>query len=192
MSVIEVPLRSAVLFLLTIGLGFLGQVLFYVMIGEVNRNRPEDQQVSYSSAVWWGIGRAYRMDHPSGWLYELAIALQLISVVVFLGMIADVVVFGPTAPIQIPLAFVALVSGALGFIGVSVVVVVIMVGEVNRKLSDAERLSYLFIVPGRVRAIRRAYLRSYPRGYLDMLRLSCNALAAFLILAIAGMYLISS
>ena len=44
------------------------------------------------------------------------------------------------------------------------------IGEVNRKLSDAEQISYWGMHPGKMDRIKSEYMRLYPTGNSDRMR----------------------
>ena len=44
------------------------------------------------------------------------------------------------------------------------------IGEVNRKLADAEQISYWGMHPAKMARIKREYVRWYPSGKLDLVR----------------------
>lgn len=45
------------------------------------------------------------------------------------------------------------------------------IGEINRKLPDAEQISYWGMHPAKMARIKREYRRLYPSGKLDLIRL---------------------
>jgi hypothetical protein len=45
------------------------------------------------------------------------------------------------------------------------------IGEINRKLPDAEQISYWGMHPAKMARIKREYRRLYPSGKIDRMRL---------------------
>jgi len=57
------------------------------------------------------------------------------------------------------------------------------IGEINRKLPDAEQISYWGMHPTKMARIKREYKRLYPSGKIDLMRLIFQyAMFAFLVL----------
>lgn len=57
------------------------------------------------------------------------------------------------------------------------------IGEINRKLPDAEQISYWGMHPTKMARIKREYTRLYPSGKIDLMRLIFGyAMFAFLVL----------
>jgi len=61
------------------------------------------------------------------------------------------------------------------------------IGEVNRKLSDEERIPYLFMYPGKMQKIRTQYERLYPKARVDLWRRLFQA-AALVFLALTALF----
>jgi len=59
------------------------------------------------------------------------------------------------------------------------------IGEVNRKLSDEEQISYSFMYPGKMQKIKAEYHRLYPNGRVDAWR-STFQIGLFVFLALAA------
>ena len=59
------------------------------------------------------------------------------------------------------------------------------IGEVNRKLSNEEQISYWFMHPGKMQKIKAAYKRFYPTGTVEAWRISLQ-IAAFAFFAAAA------
>jgi len=51
--------------------------------------------------------------------------------------------------------------------------------EVNRKLSKAERISFVYMYPDKTRQIGAAYRRLYPTGRIDTFRLGPEMISFF-------------
>lgn len=60
-----------------------------------------------------------------------------------------------------------------------------MIGEVNRKLSDADRVPYFRMYPGKVAKVKREYKRFYPNSRMPVVRLVLNALGIILMIIFA-------
>ena len=60
-----------------------------------------------------------------------------------------------------------------------------MIGQVNRKLSDDEQIPYLFMYPGKVGRIKREHRRLYPQSRINTLRVACNVLAVLFAIGVA-------
>jgi hypothetical protein len=45
------------------------------------------------------------------------------------------------------------------------------IGEINRKLPDAEQISYWGMHPAKMARVKREYRRLYPSGKIDLMRL---------------------
>jgi hypothetical protein len=76
-----------------------------------------------------------------------------------------------------------LASGVPGWLLFSGFTVMMMISQVNRKLSTEKRLSHFFLRPGRIRHIRREYQRLYPKGEFALLYFICNSVAGTFLLA---------
>ncbi len=61
--------------------------------------------------------------------------------------------------------------------------VYIMVGQVNRRLSDEEQVNYLFWYPGKLARLKKLYRQLYPEGRLVLLFHLCAVLAGLFFLA---------
>ena len=58
------------------------------------------------------------------------------------------------------------------------------IAAVNRKVSDAEQISYSFMYPGKMQKIKAAYKSLYPTGKVEIWRVRLQiAMFAFLVLA---------
>jgi len=61
-------------------------MLTLIMIGQVNRKLPEDEQISY---IFWGIGtvfRQHRRFYPRSYLVHLCVACGVVLVVSFVAL----------------------------------------------------------------------------------------------------------
>jgi hypothetical protein len=59
------------------------------------------------------------------------------------------------------------------------------IGEVNRKLPEAEQIPYLLMYPGKMRRIKTEYQRLYPNGRVNLWR-SVFQVAMFVFLALTA------
>jgi hypothetical protein len=78
-----------------------------------------------------------------------------------------------------------LFAAAVTLVLVANFIVYAMVGEVNRKLSDAEQLKYLVWYPGKLADLKRRYREFYPGSRLILAFNLCVASSALLVLAVA-------
>jgi hypothetical protein len=62
------------------------------------------------------------------------------------------------------------------------------IAAVNRKVSDAEQISFSFMYPGKMQKIKAEYKRLYPTGKVETWRLRLQ-IAMFAFLALAAIFL---
>lgn len=62
------------------------------------------------------------------------------------------------------------------------------IAAVNRKVSDAEQVSFSFMYPGKMRKIKAEYKRLYPTGTVEAWRMRLQ-IAMFAFLALAAIFL---
>ncbi|MGB6774342.1 MAG: hypothetical protein WBD25_15545 [Terriglobales bacterium] len=80
-------LIGIVLFCVAMTSVFLGNLFFFMMIGEVNRKRPDGEQISYFGHHYFKtkrIFREYRYLYPEG---NIHIYMVIFSAVAFSGMV---------------------------------------------------------------------------------------------------------
>jgi hypothetical protein len=86
---LNIPIGAAVLFAFGGTLVVVSGILFYMMIGEVNRKLPEDQQIGYFGfypAKVFRITGEFRRLYPHSHINTLRIVLTIIG---FLLMVAS-------------------------------------------------------------------------------------------------------
>jgi hypothetical protein len=77
------------LFVAFLGVGFACNLVFYAMIGEVNRKLPEGQRINYLYMYPGKLGKVWsehKRLHPSGRLRAALALLAGLLIVLFLGV----------------------------------------------------------------------------------------------------------
>ena len=69
--------------------------------------------------------------------------------------------------IKIPMSVAALIAAATSFAVLGGYVMVVMIGQVNRKLPDDQQISYLWGHYAKYQRVLEDYKRLYPSGHLD-------------------------
>ncbi len=89
---VTMPVSAVVLFALGGTLGIISAIIFYVMIAEVNRKLPDDQQIGYflfyPSKVF-RITREYRRLYPHGHLNTVRIVLTIVGGILIIACAAQ-------------------------------------------------------------------------------------------------------
>ena len=82
MITFNIPVSAAILFAVGGTLIVVSSIIVYVMIGEVNRKLPEDQQIGYVlfyPTKAFRVTREYRRLYPHGHLNTVSIVLNVIG-----------------------------------------------------------------------------------------------------------------
>jgi len=84
---IHVPLRLIMILAFGGTSAIVANMLTLIMIGQVNRKLPENEQISY---VLWGIGnvfRCHRRFYPQSYLVHLSVACGVVMVAAFAALV---------------------------------------------------------------------------------------------------------
>lgn len=79
--------------------------------------------------------------------------------------------------VTVPFGAAMFLCGGLTFTIASSLLLYAMIGHVNQKLLESERIPYLFMYPGKVARVKREYRRLYPESPLPTVRLALNVLS---------------
>jgi hypothetical protein len=77
----------------------------------------------------------------------------------------------------------ALFGAAVSFVATANLLLFVVVGEVNRKVPEDQRVEYFLWYPGKVNRVTALYRQHYPRGRLLFYYRGCLGVAAALGLA---------
>ncbi len=88
---LTIPVSAAILFAIGGTLIVVSGIITYVMIGEVNRKLPEDQQIGYIffyPAKAFRITREYRRLYPNSHLNTVRIVLNIVGGILIIACAA--------------------------------------------------------------------------------------------------------
>jgi hypothetical protein len=86
--------------------------------------------------------------------------------------------------IPVSAAILFILGGTL--IAVSGIISYVMIGEVNRKLPEDQKIGYILFYPAKAFRIAREYNRLYPNSHLNTIRIVLNVVGGILIIACAA------